>query len=512
MTDTNNSSPTKYDGYSAYLSTIPRESTFPVSASSNQETGTSPSKAPVPQPIINKKVDVSSDGSPSKDVLTPQKSSQRIEKSSPPFTPSTPPPPPPVPKGGLPPLNQPSGSFADAVRPLGRPTSPDNIDGGNHVVDDPSHHGDGEFYRFATAYLCYLVIYRNLWFIYTHIILLFFLELATSDTTRETDTPEERDNTDNNACKVIQSPAEDENQDDASSKASSPIEWEDFMLHYWNLPTPETSSPNPNAPSLQIHAHAQDIVLAEDTDLKPCPMEPVLDEEPYLSPIRTGCIDIDMEMRASSTDELDDNQVTSPLKELSNAGLECSRIMAKLHGGEIPQNAVSIATPHKKRQSPAKHERNQSLDLQSLNSFDEKRSVTSNANTANSIENIQNLSPTEEWPNKISPLPSKNLIHSFGPIQTRISLRSLVMKKWNPSQWMHYGPHTLLLFKNKEQMDDWRYNPYHAKKARDHLVKQRIDFYSEMVMGEKEGKSGSVLGHRILPIKRKSYGKNETEM
>ena len=77
---------------------------------------------------------------------------------------------------------------------------------------------------------------------------------------------------------------------------------------------------------------------------------------------------------------------------------------------------------------------------------------------------------------------------------------------------MHYGPHTLLLFKNKEQMDDWRYNPYHAKKARDHLVKQRIDFYSEMVMGEKEGKSGSVLGHRILPIKRKSYGKNETEM
>lgn len=295
---------------------------------------------------------------------------------------------------------------------------------------------------------------------------------------------------------------EEEDQQSQSSDESNPPEWEDFMAHYWKLPTPPT-------PEFQIHAHAQDILLIEDTDLKPCPMEPTLDEEPYLSPIRTGCIDIDMEMR--SMDELDSHQaIISPMKELSNAGLESSRIMAKLHVGKIRAEAVSIVTPMKRAiKDDTFRTRTESFDLQSPNSFDEKKSVTSNSNTATSDKNP---SPTEEeWPHKISPLPSDKLIHSFGPIQTRISLRSLVMKKWSPSYWMHYGPHTLLLFRSKEQMDDWRYNPYHGKKAREYLIKQKIDFYGEMSGGEKEGKGG-VLGHRILPVKRKSYGKNETEM
>lgn len=297
------------------------------------------------------------------------------------------------------------------------------------------------------------------------------------------------------------SPPDDSSQDDEDT----PPQWEDFMAHYFKLPTPESSS------QFQIHAHAQDILLAEDTDLKPCPMEPELDEEPYLSPIRTGCIDIDMEFKSPSVDELDDHYgvvSSSPMKELSHAGLECSRIMAKLHVGEIRQDAVSIPTPMKKREVPNNEEQDTNhFDLMSPNSFDDKRSVTSNTNTANSDK-----PPTDEWPSqKLSPLPSTNLIQSFGPILSRTSLRSLVMKKWSHTRWMHYGPHSLLLFRNKEQMDDWRYNPYHGKKAREYLVKQRIDFYGEMVAGEKEGKGG-VLGHRILPLKRKSYGKNETEM
>jgi hypothetical protein len=87
------------------------------------------------------------------------------------------------------------------------------------------------------------------------------------------------------------------------------------------------------------------------------------------------------------------------------------------------------------------------------------------------------------------------------------------MKKWSPAHWMHYGPHTLLLFRSKEQLDDWRYNPYHGKKQREYLIKLRIDFYGEMVAGEtKEGSGGGVLGHRVLPVKRKSYGKNEMDM
>ena len=71
-------------------------------------------------------------------------------------------------------------------------------------------------------------------------------------------------------------------------------------------------------------------------------------------------------------------------------------------------------------------------------------------------------------------------------------------------------------------MDDWSYNPYHGKKQRDFLVKLHIDFMADMIPAAAalEGGGGSkgistkegILGHRILPVKKKSYGKNEDEM
>ncbi len=91
-------------------------------------------------------------------------------------------------------------------------------------------------------------------------------------------------------------------------------------------------------------------------------------------------------------------------------------------------------------------------------------------------------------------------------------------------------------------MDDWVQNPYHGKRERAYLVKLRVDFgdivgASGIGVGGGSGGSGSgghltttssnsnsgdsshntkesgnILGHRILPIKRKSYSKNEPEM
>jgi len=73
-------------------------------------------------------------------------------------------------------------------------------------------------------------------------------------------------------------------------------------------------------------------------------------------------------------------------------------------------------------------------------------------------------------------------------------------------------------------------NPYHGKRERAYLVKLRVDF-GDIVGGAsasggaggggdgqpggdsnnaKEG--GGILGHRILPVKKKSYNKNEPEM
>ena len=68
-------------------------------------------------------------------------------------------------------------------------------------------------------------------------------------------------------------------------------------------------------------------------------------------------------------------------------------------------------------------------------------------------------------------------------------------------------------------MDDWRYNPYHGKKQRQFLVKLEIDFMSAFTekqeqadgSGNTSGKEAGILGHRLLPIKKKSYGKNEDD-
>jgi len=94
-------------------------------------------------------------------------------------------------------------------------------------------------------------------------------------------------------------------------------------------------------------------------------------------------------------------------------------------------------------------------------------------------------------------------------------------------------------------LDDWVQNPYHGKRERAYLVKLRVDF-GDIVGASGSGgsgtggsvgsgghltatstnsnsnsgdsssnntkESGNILGHRILPIKRKSYNKNESEM
>lgn len=143
---------------------------------------------------------------------------------------------------------------------------------------------------------------------------------------------------------------------------------------------------------------------------------------------------------------------------------------------------------------------------------------------------------------------------------TRTSLRTLVMKKWNTSYWMQYGPSSIIVFRSREHLDDWMYNPYHSIKQRDYLIKLHVNFRDMMTtttsttttttttttsvdnggggggsqcsgsvsssnggggilssgssnVGKDGGKEGGILGHRILPIKKKSYGsKNESEI
>jgi len=326
-------------------------------------------------------------------------------------------------------------------------------------------------------------------------------------------------------------------------------EWEDFMENYWKLSSATTDT------------NLSTTIKEEDTDLKPCLIDPELDvDEPLASNNNTGfSIDIDM--------DCDDAKI------LSNVGLDCSIIMSRLaqdnkDGNSIESLRIDISRVKRKKKKtnsvgkekdPVKEEARQVPQSRiGLEPPDELHSPpsaffnphTHHYQTKNKTATVSSPSqpvqqemmniptPTKSFDNdtaagastvgsdvassaagsqswkhnidKSSPLPIAELIHGTGSISTRTSLRALVMKKWHPSYWMHYGPHTLLIFRSKEHMDDWATNPYHSSKQREFLVKLEINFMVDMESNH-DGKDTGILGHRLLPMKQKSYGKKDED-
>jgi hypothetical protein len=51
-----------------------------------------------------------------------------------------------------------------------------------------------------------------------------------------------------------------------------------------------------------------------------------------------------------------------------------------------------------------------------------------------------------------SPLPKAELVRKKGFVLSRISFRTIVMKKWKQSFWVQYGPHTMLWFCSRALM------------------------------------------------------------
>jgi hypothetical protein len=185
---------------------------------------------------------------------------------------------------------------------------------------------------------------------------------------------------------------------------------------------------------------------------------------------------------------------------------------------------------HRQQQQHVRH--NSTLTSTTISSIDEIKSSTTKSND----DQLYNWSEKKNDSNlQLSTLPNPNLIHQMGPIQSRTTLRSLLMKKWHTDcWWMHYDRHSILIFRSKDHLDDWVQNPYHGKKEREYLIKLHIDFgdiggvgggksgsgnVDESVAsgnsnnnkddngGEDGGQTTNILGHRILPIKQKNYGK-----
>mmetsp|Transcript_37071 Transcript_37071/g.66755 ORF Transcript_37071/g.66755 Transcript_37071/m.66755 type:complete len:584 (-) Transcript_37071:195-1946(-) len=100
-----------------------------------------------------------------------------------------------------------------------------------------------------------------------------------------------------------------------------------------------------------------------------------------------------------------------------------------------------------------------------------------------------------------SPLPKPELVHHSGYVLSRISFRTVLMRRWKQTFWIQYGPTQLLFFRTFSDYEDWLNNPYHTIKAREFLVKLRVDFVSDL-------KKSSVMGYQVTQVRRKPYGKN----
>ena len=98
-----------------------------------------------------------------------------------------------------------------------------------------------------------------------------------------------------------------------------------------------------------------------------------------------------------------------------------------------------------------------------------------------------------------SPLPKPELVRKKGFVMSRISFRTIVMKKWKQSFWVQYGPHTMLWFRSETDFNDWLNNPYHNQVQRNFLIKLAVNFVHDLY-------KPSVRGYQVTQCRTKPYG------
>lgn len=98
-----------------------------------------------------------------------------------------------------------------------------------------------------------------------------------------------------------------------------------------------------------------------------------------------------------------------------------------------------------------------------------------------------------------SPLPRADMVRNTGYVLSRISFRTIVMKKWKQSFWVQYGPHTMLWFRSQSDFDDWLNNPYHTQAQRNFLIKLAVNFAHDLY-------KPNVRGYQVTQCRTKSYG------
>jgi hypothetical protein len=109
------------------------------------------------------------------------------------------------------------------------------------------------------------------------------------------------------------------------------------------------------------------------------------------------------------------------------------------------------------------------------------------------------LELARQAPAGASPLPKADLVRKKGFVLSRISFRTIVMKKWKQSYWVQYGPHTMLWFRSQSDFDDWLNNPYHSQAERNFLIKLAVNFVHDLY-------KPNVRGYQVTQARTKGYG------
>jgi len=95
-------------------------------------------------------------------------------------------------------------------------------------------------------------------------------------------------------------------------------------------------------------------------------------------------------------------------------------------------------------------------------------------------------------------MPSFDMVKHSGNVMARISLKTIVTKKWKQIFWICYGDNKIIIFRSKSDFEEWALNPNLGDLDRNKLVKLSIDFPSA---------TAGARGYRGTPLHEKDYGR-----
>lgn len=218
--------------------------------------------------------------------------------------------------------------------------------------------------------------------------------------------------------------------------------------------------------------------LGSDSDGDAIPMPEKKNEGIFFSLLKKDAFD-DRDVIAAASRE----EPTSPIQDQS------------LKTPEKRVDAVSTAAAKASERSVAA--------VSSPNAFDNPHFAPKPNSPRVRPENLANIEKlAANAPKNASPLPDFGQVSHSGYVLARISIRTILLKKWKQVYWVTYGVNQILFFRSSDDFEEWLTNPFLTAKERDHLVKLKIDLIEDLSRVE------GVAGYTVTPKIQKLYKTN----